>query len=363
MRAMRVRIAREIAFGVDQRRARLVGFVQDRIGADEAKPAFEILAVLRQACGEPIDHGANGAHARGLGQRLDLGRQADLLRTFGPPPLAERRYSFPQHRRPRRILRRFGDELAPNVPARGLVARLLGGKAEKKAGLGGRGILRDGGFEGLFRFRRHHPIGGTNQGFSVKSVALGVSAQAGATQRRAAWTASSARPIRKIHRRQDLIAAPIIRMLRKMRLDLGDRSRHIHARGRSFEPGRERRIGQFRMADRRYKAKAKAPEQKSRQRARQAKPGRAIAAGSAFDRGSCARHQAAGRFGLAPLAHLPAPPGSALRPFRSRRVAPCRARRRCRRAGPRAGAFASGHRTLMTAAAVRTAKINHNMEP
>ena len=57
----------------------------------------------------------------------------------------------------------------------------------------------------------------------------------------------------QIDRRQNLVAAPIIRMLRKMCFDLGDRDGHIHGGGRSVEPRRERCIGQIRMADRRIK--------------------------------------------------------------------------------------------------------------
>ena len=115
--------------------AGLIGFMQNRIGADEAKPAFKILAVLRQTRGEPLDHAANDIHLPGCRQRLDLschGPFCGALRLA-----AERRYPFAQRLRPRRVLRRFGDELAPNVPCPGTVSFLLGGKTEKEPGLSG----------------------------------------------------------------------------------------------------------------------------------------------------------------------------------------------------------------------------------
>ncbi len=171
-----------------------------------------------------------------------------------PGRAAERGNSFAKRLRPRRVLRRFGGELAPNIFGAGLVPRLLGGKTEKKTGLCGRGILRHGGFERLFRFRRHHAIGGRHQGFAIKGVALGAGAQQAQRLARGMDGVSGAAHM-QIHRRQNLIAAPIIWMLRKMRFDLGDRGRHVHGGGRRCEPGCERRIGQIRMADGRIKPK------------------------------------------------------------------------------------------------------------
>jgi len=54
----------------------------------------------------------------------------------------ERGYSSPQRLRPRRVLRRIGGELPPDFLCADGVPFLGGGKTEKKARLGGRGIFR-----------------------------------------------------------------------------------------------------------------------------------------------------------------------------------------------------------------------------
>ena len=166
----------------------------------------------------------------------------------------------------------------------------------------------------------------------------------------------------QINRRQNLVAASVIRMLRKMCLDLGDRGSHIHAGGRSFEASRKRCVGQLRMADRRIKGNRN--RRHKNQNSQRGKPGSPWRCRLALIRPGLPPPPSDGApLQLWPLAHLPAPPDFGLRPAQFRRVGPCKVRRRFRRAQPRAAVLASGQRTLMTAAAVRMAKINHNMEP
>src|ERR1700716_1027686 len=41
----------------DERVPRLAGLMQDGVGADKAQPTFEVIPILGEARGKPIDHG------------------------------------------------------------------------------------------------------------------------------------------------------------------------------------------------------------------------------------------------------------------------------------------------------------------
>ena len=133
MRAIALGSLAEIAFCVDERRAGLPGFMQNRIGADQTKPAFKILPILSQTGREPLDHIANDAHL-GVGRHcLYLGCQGALRRSRLDVKTCD---PFAQRLRPSRVAWRFGGELSPDFLCPGDVAFLLGCKSKKKAGLG-----------------------------------------------------------------------------------------------------------------------------------------------------------------------------------------------------------------------------------
>ncbi len=195
MRAMALGSLARLRFASLRAERALPGSCKNRIGADQAKPAFEILPVLSQPRGEPIDHGANGAHAVRIGHRLDFCRQVHCC-------VARRRLRAPQSvsaaRAPRarpRALRRSSLLQISAAPA--LSPACSAASPRKKRGFAAEGSFASGGFERLLGFRRHDAMGGIHQGLPIESRAAPGSRPSRRSAARAARTASSGAPIRK----------------------------------------------------------------------------------------------------------------------------------------------------------------------
>src|SRR6478609_5793091 len=229
--------------GIGRRPHSLVAITHHEIGAHQAQPTLDVIAVLPEARGEPFDHAANHRVAIALfhvlGSCEGLIRQRRHRRATATDPRERGLHQRP----PRRIRRRFRQQRAPDIGGIVLASVLLGGETEKIVRLGVVGAERARALELGLGLGGHDAAGGGRDRFAEIGPALCALAIVGERVAIGAHrVVEAAKPFQ--HGRDHVPAAPVGRILFQMLLDLHDQilERLRHARPGSALPLRQRKV-------------------------------------------------------------------------------------------------------------------------
>ena len=156
--------------------------MQHGIGANEAKPAFDILSVLGQPRGEVVDHAVDDAGLLVARHRLDfggerrIGRRTSLRRDTGFGGLgggAGEGCELLTHRHgPWRTRGRVLEQRLPDVPRPRRVAILGRREAKIEAGERQRRVLRGRRLKFVSGLRRHLAARRIDQSFAIDGPAV-----------------------------------------------------------------------------------------------------------------------------------------------------------------------------------------------
>src|SRR3981189_1300352 len=111
--------------GVDQRAPGLIAIAHDQISPHQPQPSFNVVAVLLQPAGEPLDHATD--HRATVGLIHVFRRRHRTIRQCRSGGTADPRQCGLNQRTPRRVRRRFGEQRTPDRPGlRGAAGRVRG---------------------------------------------------------------------------------------------------------------------------------------------------------------------------------------------------------------------------------------------